>query len=115
MLTLVVTVVLGIGFALFATQNTGSIDLNFGSYKINDVPIYIVVLVTLLIALVISFFTYIGRHLSDSLTLSEQRDDLKELKKENIELTKKAHKLELENTKLKAKIGEEFDEDSIQQ
>jgi len=51
--------------------------------------------------------------LSAKLTESEMKDETKKLKEENVELTKNVHKLELENTKLKAKLGEEFDEDSI--
>ena len=43
------------------------------------------------------------------------QDELKRLKTENSELTKEVHKLELENTKLKASNGDEFDENSIQQ
>lgn len=113
MLTLVVTVLLGLGFAYFATQNTGTVGLSFGKYNLTNVPIYLVVLIPLLIGLVTSFFIYMARGLSSSLTINEQKDEIEKLKEENAEIAKDMHKLELENTKLKTGSGEEFDEESI--
>lgn len=113
MLTLIVTVTLGLGFALFATQNTQEVTLNFGKYYLPNIPIYVVVLGTLFIGLLAAFIAYFGNHLSSQLTISEQTDELKKLKEENAEVVKRAHKLELENTKLKTKLGEEIDGDSL--
>jgi uncharacterized membrane protein (DUF106 family) len=113
MLTLIITVVLGLGFAFFATQNTGSIDLNFGNYVLPDVPVYLVVLIPLLIGLFASLIIHVTKALSSSLTINEQKDEIKKFKDETAELTKQVHKLELENTKLKAENGKDFDEDSI--
>lgn len=112
MLVLLITVVLGIVFALFATQNTAPTSIYLGSYTLENVPVYLVALIPLLIGLSVSFFIHITRVLSDSLTISEHKDEVKNLKRELAEITKQAHKLELENTKLKAEVGE-FDEDSI--
>jgi len=114
MLILVVTVVLGIIFALFATQNTGFVSIYLGKYMLEHVPVYLVVLLPLFLGLFASLIIYVVKNLSTSLTLSEQKDEVKKLKKELAEVTKKAHKLELENTKLKVETGE-FDEDSLQQ
>jgi len=113
MLTLILTVLLGLGFALFATQNTGVVTLNFGQFYLYNIPLYLVILATLIIGLCASFIIYITRDLSARLTEDEMKDELKKLKSENAELVKSLHKFELENTKLKAKTGEEFDDDSI--
>ncbi|OGM12873.1 hypothetical protein A3A76_00615 [Candidatus Woesebacteria bacterium RIFCSPLOWO2_01_FULL_39_23] len=115
MITLIVTVILGLGFAYFATQNTSSISIFFGRYSIPNAPLYLVTLVPLLIGILVAFLIYITRDLSARLTEGEMQDELKRLKTENSELTKEVHKLELENTKLKASNGDEFDENSIQQ
>lgn len=112
MLMLVITVVLGIVFAVFATQNTGSISINLGNYSLPNIPVYLVVLVPLLVGLFISSLVHILKTLADSLIISEHKDEIGVLKRELTEITKEAHKLELENTRLKAKTGE-FDEDSI--
>lgn len=112
MLILLTTVVLGVAFALFAVQNTVPASLRFGAYILEGIPIYLVVLIPLLLGLIVSFFIYLARDLSASLTINEQKDKIKNLKKHLADALKKDHKLELENTKLKAKTGE-FDEDSI--
>lgn len=113
MLTLIGTVLLALGFALFATQNTGNVSLNFGQYILPAVPVYLVVLIPLLVGLLAAFFIHLGKDLSSSLTISEGKDKISSLKKDLAEVTKKAHKLELENTKLKTEAGEPPDTDSI--
>ena len=112
MLLLLTTVVLGTLFAVFATQNTGSTNLNFGGYTLTGVPNYLAILVPLLVGLLISSLVYIMRTLSSNMTIGEQKDEIEKLKKELTEVNKKAHQLELTNAKLKTKVGE-FDEDSI--
>jgi len=112
MLMLVITVVFGIIFAVFATQNPGSAPLYFGPYSFLNVPIYLIILIPLLIGLFISFLIHLLKSLTNSLTISEHQDEIKNLKKDLTEITKEAHQLELENTRLKAKTGE-FDENSI--
>ena len=114
MLTLVITVILGLGFALFATQNTNPVSIYIGSNSISDIPLYLVILLSILLPLLVSGFIYLLRSLSSSLTLSEKEEDIKKTKQELAEVTKQAHKLELENTKLKAELGrEDEDEDAI--
>jgi uncharacterized integral membrane protein len=114
MLTLVITVLLGLGFALFATQNTTPVSIYVGSNTFADIPLYLVILLSILLPLLISGFIYLLRSLSSSLTLSEKEEDIKKTKQELAEITKQAHKLEIENTKLRAELGKgDEDEDAI--
>jgi uncharacterized integral membrane protein len=113
MITLVVTVLLGLAFALFATQNTGPVDIHIGPYNITDAPVYLVILASIVFALLVCGLIYFIKSLSSSLTISEKDEELKKTKEELTETTKLAHKLELENTKLKAESGEEDDENAI--
>ena len=112
MLTLVITAILAGAFAFFATQNTMSVDVNFGNYSL-QMPLYLVVIVPLILGLLASYFIYIAYSLSLKLTINEQKDELKKVKEENTDLTKSVHKLELENTKMKSQNGHSVDEDSI--
>jgi len=112
MLTLLLTVILAIVFAVFATQNTGTSTINFAGYSLQNVPLYLIVLIPLLMGLSFSFVIHLLKSLSSKLTINKGKSEIKTLKNEIAEVTKEAHKLELENTKLKAKTGE-FDEDSI--
>ena len=112
MIVLVVTVAVGILLAIFATQNTGSIDLNFGNYFLPNIPIYLVVLIPLLFGLLIAFLLHVLKLLSHDLTIDEQKKEIKSLKSDLNDITKQAHKLELENLKIKKDSGN-FDEESI--
>lgn len=113
MLTLVIAVILAIASAFFATQNTTSISLNLGGYVLENIPLYLAVLLPFLLGLVLSFVYHLVRDLSSSLNLSEEKDKVKKLKKELTEVTKEAHKFEVENAKLKTQLGEPEDENSI--
>lgn len=113
MLVLLITAVLGTAFAIFATQNTSTVDLNFGRYFIPSVPIYLVVLVPLLLGLLVAYILHIMNILSHGMTIDEQKKEIKNLKSVLAEMTKKAHKLELENIKIKKDNGD-FDEDSLE-
>lgn len=112
-LTLLTTVILATFFAFFATQNTSGVSLNFAGYVLPNIPLYLVVLVSFLIGLVLAFFFHTIKDLSSSLAISGEKGKVKKLKEEVTEATKQAHKLELENTRLKAETGEKEDEDSI--
>lgn len=113
MATLISVVALGVLFAVFATQNTALVSLNIGTYVINQVPLYFAILVPLLIGLLLAFLFHIFKDLSRSLTINEQKDEIKKLKKEIAEVTKDAHKFQLENTKIKSENDEPADADSI--
>ncbi len=113
MATLLVAVALGVIFAVFSTQNTAPISLNFGQYVLPNIPTYLAILIPLLAGLGIALFLHIARDLSQRLTISEQKDAIKNLKKEVAEVTKEAHKFQLESTRLKSENGHTDDEDSI--
>jgi uncharacterized integral membrane protein len=112
MLMLLVTVVLGIVLAIFATQNTGAVNLSLGEYYLPNVPIYLIVLVPLAGGFAIAWIVYLAKTLAQSLVIGEQTKEISGLKAELVAARKRAHELELENIKLKAKSGE-FDENSI--
>lgn len=113
MLALVITIALGVVFSVFATQNTSQVSLNFGKYAVSGVPLYLVVLGPLLLGLIVAYLIYLTRKLSQGMLVNKQRDEIKNLKKELAEVTRDAHKFELESTKLKAENGEPEDENSI--
>lgn len=112
MTALLTSVVLGVIFAFFSTQNTGPISLNFGEYTFT-IPTYLAILVPTIIALTLAYFFHIARDLSQKLTISEQKDNIRDLKKQLAEVTKIAHKYQLESTKLKSENSSPIDDDSI--
>ena len=113
MITLLVSVGLGVLFAVFATQNTGPVFLNFAGYTLSNVPLYLAILVPLLVGLILAMLFHVFKDLSQSLTINEQKDENKNLKKDLAETTKSSHKFEVENAKIKTENGEPEDENSI--
>lgn len=115
MLALFLFIVFGIGFAYFATQNVSPVAVHLGATSISGLPLYVLVLAALVVGLVIASIFYMIKSFSAHMAMSKLSRDVSAAKKENIELTKENHKLELEITKLKAKNGDEppLDEDSI--
>ena len=113
MLWIILIAIFAGSFAYFATQNTTLITINLGNYYLPDLPVYAVVLASIIATLLVSGLLYIIQSLSSSLTIHEKEDDLKKANNEIAELNRQIHKLELENTKLKSDIGLPEDENSI--
>lgn len=111
--TLIITVLFGLLIAFFATQNTGSITLHFLNYTTPRIPIYIVVVGALLIGLFLSWIMSIVTEITTGFTLRGKESKIKDSKKENVELIKRNHQLELENTKIKAETNTPSDDKSL--
>lgn len=113
MATLIVTVLLGLVIAYFATQNTGVISLSFLDYILPNIPIYVVVVGALLVGLFLSWIISLVHDITTSFALRGKESKIKDYKKENAELLRTIHQLELENTKLKAQTDEPNDDKSL--
>lgn len=111
---IILTVLLGLGLAFFATQNGGLISLYFGSLVIPNTPIYLVAIAALLLGLLIAWLFYLLRSFSSSLLLHTKENKLKDANRTIAQLTKSIHQLEIDNARLKEKLGEEaFDDKSL--
>lgn len=113
MLTLLVAIVVGTVLAIFATQNTEVVSLHWVGYSVANIPIYLAVLVPLSVGLLVAYMLHVARDLSQRLIISEEKDRIKNLKTQLAEVTKLAHKLELENIKLKTGKDGQKDENSL--
>lgn len=106
MLTLIIMVLLGIGFAYFAAQNTTAVDIQLAHYQLPTIPLYILALGSLLLGIFISWIISLANGVS-SLFLRYQKDSKIKDKESTIEkLTARLHKVELENAKLKGENPE---------
>jgi uncharacterized integral membrane protein len=106
MLAFIVTILFSATVAYFATQNTSPVTLHFLTYTWTGIPLYLVMLSSLITGLLFAWLFHVLKAISFSLILKGKNKALKEGKAENLELTKKVHKLELENTKLSSKDGD---------
>ena len=103
MLALIFAVLVSVVVAYFATQNTTPITLHFLSSTWTGIPLYLVILGSLLIGLLFAWIFHLLNAISSSWAMKGKEQALKEQKKANLELTKRMHQLELANTKLTAK------------
>lgn len=111
---IILAVIVGLGIGYFATQNTVLVSLHFGSFVLTNVPLYLVVVGTLLLGLLLAWVFYLIHSFSSSITLHGKESKIKEANKTITDLTKEIHKVELENARLKEKVGEEdLDEKSL--
>lgn len=113
MATLIVSLFLGLVIAYFATQNTAVIPLNFLNYSIPGIPVYIVAGGALLVGLFFSWIISLINKITTGLTLRGKEHKISDFKKENAELTKQIHQLELENARLKSDSSAPPDDKSL--
>ena len=113
MATLIITVLLGLFIAYFATQNTGAISLNFLNYSISGVPIYIVVVGALLVGLFLSWIISLIKGIGTGFTMRGKEGKIKDYKKENAELMRQIHQLELTNARLETAANLPSDDKSL--
>jgi uncharacterized integral membrane protein len=100
---LIVAVVVGIGFAYFATQNTISVPLMFGPYQLVGIPLYIVVLGALLLGLVLAWIIHLVDLAGTFIQIQSKESKFRASQNTVSQLEHKVHDLELENTKLKTR------------
>ncbi|MDO8618778.1 MAG: lipopolysaccharide assembly protein LapA domain-containing protein [Candidatus Daviesbacteria bacterium] len=113
MATLIVTVLFGLIIAYFAIQNTGAISLNFLNYTVPSIPTYIVVVGALLVGLLLSWIISLVKDITTGFTIRGKESKIKDYGKENTELLKLNHQLELENARLMAETKAPEDDKSL--
>lgn len=103
MILLILTMLFSLLGAVFATQNTQVIQVNVGMYTYQGVPVYLVVLISILIGILFSCVVYYVNIFSSSLALRGRDLAIRDIKGHNTDLSKRLHQLEVENAELKAK------------
>ena len=101
---LIVIVALGSIIAYFATQNTSPVSVSFVGYLIT-VPLYIIVVGSLLIGFLISWIFSLVDSLSSFLKIHGKESKIKQDQKEIADLKKQIRELELENENLKGQAS----------
>jgi len=113
MFALIVLFIFGIGVAFFATQNTQAVSLTFANYSLTSIPVYIIVLVSLLLGFAVSWIIGLVDVIASAFKMHGKESTIKNDNKQISELTKKVHQLELENERLKGESGHPRDDKSL--
>jgi len=114
MLILILFLIIGSALVYISKFNFTPVNLNLGAYVFSDIPLFYVIVGSLIIGLVLSYLAYLVRLISTSLTLHGKNKEIKKDKGEILELTRRIHQLELENEKLKhLSINEPEDKNAL--
>ena len=114
MIALLLFIVFGLLFGYFATLNTSFVTIYFGIYTAEHISLYLVVLLSFGTGVLFATLFYFIKFLSSKFMISRREGEIVKATKENAELMKKIHQLEIENTRLKTKTGEQsHDDDSL--
>ncbi len=101
MLTLILLLIVGSGLAYLSHNNLTPVAVKVGPYVFAGVPLFYVIIGALLTGLVLAYVISLIQTISASLTIRGKEKEISKNKNEVLELTKRVHKLELENEKLR--------------
>jgi uncharacterized integral membrane protein len=101
MLVLILLLIVGSVLVYISKFNFTPVTVNLGFYTFSNIPLFYVIVASMLIGLVLSYIVYLINSISTSFTLRGKNKEIKKEKDEVLELTKNVHQLELENEKQK--------------
>jgi len=99
--TLVTLVLFGILSALFANQNTGTATLHLGYITLANIPLYLIILGSMLFGLLMAWVINIIESVLVSFQIMGKNRAIKATQQEVDELSKKLQEVEIENARLK--------------
>jgi len=101
MITLILILLIGGIFVYLAQNNLIPVTLHIGSTVITNIPLFYVIIGSLLTGLVVAYLIHLVNSIFVSFSIHGKDSKIKQSKNEIAELTKRIHQLELENEKLK--------------
>ena len=113
MLSLIILLVGGSIIAFLSLQNTMVVSLHFLDFTIPNLPLYYVIIGSMLVGLLLSYVIYLVHAIITNISLLGKDKKIMKEKQQVAELTKRIHQLELENVKLKKETDSEADTNSL--
>src|ERR1700689_574734 len=101
MSTLIILVVFSLGVAYFATQNTGIVHITLANFFTGGIPLYIVVIGSMLLGIFISWLISIVNYIFSTVKILGKEAKLKDAYRTIETLNKDNNDLLLENARLK--------------
>lgn len=105
MLVLILFLIAGSLLVYISKYNLMPVTVNLRLYTFSNIPLFYVIIGSLLVGLIFSYLVYLVHAISAAFKLRNKDKEIKNEKSEVLELTKRVHQLELENEKLKRDSG----------
>jgi uncharacterized integral membrane protein len=106
MLALIVMIIFGMLLTFFALENTNGVTMTVMNYTLQNVPLYAVVVGSVLFGLFVGWIMSLMDWVSTSLTLKGKESSIKSAQTAIDRLENKIHDLEIENARLKGEHNE---------
>lgn len=106
MLTIIITLVISLIVAFLATQNATLVTLHLGEATLADIPLFFVVLISILVGVLVASVISLINLVKSKLTIFGQKSALKKSYKTVDELERRVLQLEGENSTLRDQIKE---------
>jgi uncharacterized integral membrane protein len=102
MVVLILGVIFGIAIGYFASQNTVPVTLRVGEYVFADIPLYLIIVGSLVIGVFLSWILYLAKIVSSGAT-SYGKDyvAMRRARRMAADLEQRVQKLEAENVRLR--------------
>jgi uncharacterized membrane protein YqgA involved in biofilm formation len=94
MLALFLFLAFGLLFGYFATLNMSVASVSFGQHAVHQMPMYVIILLSLGIGVVISSIFYLLKSFSDNILMGKKEKELEQEKQHAAELMKRVHRVE---------------------
>ncbi len=101
MLALIFLLIFGSSVAYLLFQNTPPVTFTILSYTFSDIPLFSVVIASMLVGALLVYIIHLINSISTSLTIHGKNKKIRESDKNLTDLTKQIHQLQLENESLK--------------
>ncbi len=106
LLTIILTLAVSLVVAYLATQNATLVTLRFGDTVLADIPLFFVVLISIIFGALIASVVTIVNMVKSKWTIFGQKGQLKKSYKTTGELQQRVNQLEGENSTLREQIKE---------
>lgn len=113
MLTLILLLIFGSGVTYLALQNNALVTLTLLTYTLPDVPLFAVILGSILIGVIVAYVLHLPHLISTAFSMHGKDNKIKSSQKDLTQLTKRIHQLELENESLKRDSNQQTDDQSL--
>ncbi len=107
MLIVILSLIVGSMLVYISKYNFQPVTVNLGFTVLPGIPLFYIILVSLVTGLVLSYFASLIQSISTSFVLHGKNVEIKKNKDEVLELTKRVHQLEIKNEKLGKDSGVE--------
>lgn len=101
MLNIIFLLITGSVFVYLSKDNLAPVTLSVAQYTFANIPLFYVIVGSLLTGFVLSYLVQIFGSIANLLVLRGNRQAIRSGRNEVLELTKRVHQLELENERLK--------------